>query len=44
MFSYLAHATLHMGTHIMRSVSPNALLAAVAILLLFMTMCDALPE
>lgn len=44
MFTYLAHAAWHMGTHSMRSVSPNALLTALAILLLFMTMCYALPE
>lgn len=43
-FTYLAHAVWHMGTHSMRSVSPNALLTALGILLLFMTMCYALPE
>lgn len=43
-FTYLAHAAWHMGTHSMRSVSSNALVTALAILLLFMTMCYALPE
>ncbi len=44
LLTFVAHAVWGMGTRSMRSVSPNALLTALGILLLFMTMCYALPE
>ena len=43
LLTYMAHAW-GMGTHSLRSVSPNALLTALALLALFMAMCYALPE
>lgn len=44
LLTYMAHARWGMGTHSMRSVSPNALPTALAALALFMAMCYALPE
>lgn len=44
LLTFMAHAVWDMGTHSLRSVSPNALLTALAILVLFMAMCYALPE
>lgn len=44
LLTYMAHSAWGMGTHSLRSVSPNALPTALAVLALFMAMCYALPE